>query len=268
MLAIYKTIGTVLLAGGASGQWLTYPTPGIPRLPDGKPNLSAPAPRLAGGRPDLSGIWAAECALYNGGGCFTRSLFFDLARDLKPDEVQMTPWASKVQAQREGRDHVDDPYGYCLPPGVPRIDFGGGPFKILQAPGVTAFLHETLVGMIFRQVFTDGRKQLVDPAPTWLGYSIGTWDLDTLVIDTRGFNDRSWLDARGHGHSEQMRVEERFHRRDYGHLDLTITIEDPKIFTRPVTVSVTEQLLPDTDVFEHICAEAEKDAARIANAPR
>ena len=94
MLAIYRTVGTVLLAGTAAAQWLNYATPGTPRLADGKPNLSAPAPRLADGRPDLSGIWAAECALYDGGGCFTRSLFFDLAKDLKPDDVQMTAWAS------------------------------------------------------------------------------------------------------------------------------------------------------------------------------
>jgi hypothetical protein len=155
----------------------------------------------------------------------------------------------------------------CLPQGLPRTDINSyAPFKIIQTPGVIVMLYE--VETIFRQVFTDGRTQLADPAPTWLGYSIGKWDGDTLVVDTRGFNDRSWLDARGHGHSEEMRVEERFHRRDFGHLDLTIAIEDPKIFTRPITFSVTERLLPDTDVFEHICAEAEKDAARIANAPR
>ena len=146
-----------LLSVPAVAQWLNYKTPGIPRLPDGKPNLSAPAPRTADGTPSLAGVWAAECAIYDGNPCFTRSLFFDLARDLKPGDVEMTPWAAGVSAQREGREHVDDPYGFCMPPGVPRIDFGGGPFKILQTPGVTALLYETLVGMIFRQVFTDGR---------------------------------------------------------------------------------------------------------------
>src|SRR5205823_1950725 len=147
----------LVLPGAIRAQWLNYPTPGIPRLADGRPNLSAPLSRTADGKPDLSGIWAVECAIYNGGGCFTQSLFYDLAKDLKPGDVEMTPWASAIQKQREARSHVDDPYGYCMPPGVPRIDYGGGPFKILHTPGVTAFLYETLVGMIFRQVFTDGR---------------------------------------------------------------------------------------------------------------
>jgi len=124
-----------LLSAPAFAQWLNYPTPGTPRLADGKPNLSAPFPRLADGRPDLSGIWANVCALYNGSPCFPRSLFFDLAQDLKSGDVEMTPWAAAIAAQRQSRNHVDDPYGYCLPPGVPRIDFGGGPFKVLQTPG-------------------------------------------------------------------------------------------------------------------------------------
>ena len=145
----------VLLAAPAPAQWLHYPTQGIPRLADGKPDLLATAPRGVDGKPDLSGVWAVECGVYGLASCFTRSLFFDLAKDLKPGDVQMTPWAAAIAAQRESRNHVDDPYGYCLPPGVPRIDFGGGAFKILPAPGVTAVLYESLVGMIFRQVFTD-----------------------------------------------------------------------------------------------------------------
>jgi hypothetical protein len=259
MRAIYKTIAAILLAAPVFGQWLNYATPGIPRLPNGKPNLSAPAPRTADGKPDLSGIWAAECALYDGGGCFTRSLFFDLAKDLKPDDVQMTPWAAKVQAQREGRDHVDDPYGYCLPPGVPRIDFGGGPFKILQAPGVTAFLHETLVGMIFRQVFTDGRPLTASGEPTWLGYSVGRWDGDTFVVDTAGFKDGGWLDTKkARPHSDALHVTEQFRRTDFGHLDLSITITDPKAYLKPWTVKTTLQLQPDTELIEAFCDQHEK----------
>jgi hypothetical protein len=122
------------------------------------------------------------------------------------------------------------------------------------------------VETIFRQIFTDGRKLPSDPSPAWLGYSVGKWEGDTLVVDTMGFNDSSWLDARGHGHSEDMRVEERFHRRDFGHLDVTVTITDPIVFTKPVKISFVEQLLPDTDVFEHICSENEKDTARLPGA--
>ncbi len=193
MNAPYTALATIaaslLLAGTTRAQWLNYSTPGIPRLPDGKPNLSAPPPRAADGRPDLSGIWAVECNIYGRDACFTRSLFFDLAKDLKPEDVEMTPWAAAIQAQRESRDHVDDPYGYCLPPGVPRIDYSGGAFKVLHTPGVTAFLYETLVGMIFRQVFTDGRLLPASSEPTWLGYSVGRWDGDTFVVDTNGLKD-------------------------------------------------------------------------------
>jgi hypothetical protein len=120
----------------------------------------------------------------------------------------------------------------------------------------------------FRQIFMDGRKLPADPSPRWQGYSIGRWDGDALVIESSGFTDRGWLDARGTGHSEDMRVEERFHRRDYGHLDLTITITDPKTFTRPITFSVVLELLPDTDVFEHYCVENEKDDRHFAGRAR
>jgi hypothetical protein len=267
-------IGALIVAAcvSAHAQWLNQPVAGAPRTPDGKVNMMGPVPRTRiNGKPDLSGLWQVEAeprppGLFGLGESPNSKYFRDILSDFKPGEEPLTDAGRELFNKHVQAGAFANPSLNCLPDGVPHGDLLPEPFKIIQTPGVIAMLYE--VGTIFRQVFTDGRKQLVDPAPTWLGYSIGTWDLDTLVIDTRGFNDRSWLDARGHGHSEQMRVEERFHRRDYGHLDLTITIEDPKIFTRPVTVSVTEQLLPDTDVFEHICAEAEKDAARIANAPR
>jgi len=260
---------TCLLSASAAGQWLNYKAPGIPRLPDGKVNLSAPSPRTTDGRPDLSGIWAAECSIYDGGGCFTRSLFFDLARDLKPEDVQMTPWASGIQAQRERRDHVDDPYGYCLPPGVPRIDFGGGPFKMLQTPGVTAILYETLVGMIFRQVFTDGRRLEESGEPTWLGYSVGRWETDTFVIDTTGFKDGGWLDTKkGRPNSDALRVTERFRRADFGHMELAITITDPKAYVKPWTVKTILQLQPDTELIEAFCDQHEKTMEHRRITPR
>jgi hypothetical protein len=152
----------------------------------------------------------------------------------------------------------------CLPDGVPHADLLPEPFKIIQTPGVIVMLYE--VETTFRQIFTDGRKQLTDPSPSWRGYSVGRWEGDTLVVDTVGFNDRGWLDARGHGHSEEMRVEERFRRRDFGHLELTIAITDPKTFTKPIKFSVVEELLPDTDLFEHYCVENEKDAAHAPGA--
>jgi hypothetical protein len=244
----------LLLSPIAGAQWLNYPTPGTPRLPDGTPNLSAPVQRTADGRPDLSGIWSAECAIYGRDSCFTRSLFFDLAKDLKPEDVQMTAWAAQVQAQRQSRNHVDDPYGYCLPPGTPRINFGGGPFRILQTPRMTALLYETLVGMTFRQVFTDGRPLPEANEPTWLGYSIGRWDGDVLVVETSGFRDGGWLDTlKGRPHSNALRVTERFKRIDFGHMELTVTIDDTKAFVKPWTITAPLTLLPDTELVEAFC---------------
>lgn len=243
-----------LLAATAQAQWLNYPTPGIPRLPNGKPNLFAPAPKGADGKPDLSGIWAAECTIYGRDACFTRSVFFDLAKDLKPQEVQMTPWAAAIQAQRESRDHVDDPYGFCMPPGVPRIDYSGGPFKVLQIPGVTAFLYETLVGMIFRQVFTDGRALPPSTDPSWLGSSVGRWDSDTFVIETNGLKDGGWIDTKkGRPNSDALHLTERFRRIDFGHMGLAITIDDPKAYLKPWTAKVPLNLLPDTELIEAFC---------------
>jgi hypothetical protein len=244
----------MLLSGTVQAQWLSHPTPGIPRLPNGQPILSAPAPRMADGRPDLSGIWAAECAITGRDACFTRSLFFDLATGLDPRDVEMTPWAAAIQAQRESRNHIDDPYGYCLPPGTPRINFGGGPFKILHTPQVTAFLYETLVGMTFRQVLTDGRPLPYVSAPTWLGYSVGQWDAESFVVMTTGFRDGGWLDTRlGRPHSDALQVTERFRRIDYGHMELTITIDDAKAFLKPWTVKARLNLLPDTELLEAFC---------------
>jgi hypothetical protein len=261
---LFRFLFTLLIAiAPAAAQWIDYKDPGVPRLADGKVDLSAPAPRLADGRPDLSGVWAAECTIYNGDRCFPQGLLFDLAKGLKPEDVEMTPWAASIAAQRESRGHVDDPYGYCLPPGAPRINFGGGPFKILQTSSVTAILYETLVGMLFRQVFTDGRKlPQPDPdtlTPTWLGYSVGRWENDAFVVESTGFRDGGWLDiARGRPHSDAMRLTERFYRTDFGHIDFSITIDDPKAFVKPWTVRTVLNLQPDTDLIEAFCDEHEK----------
>jgi hypothetical protein len=249
----------LLLVAAADAQWLNHPSPAIPRLSDGSPNLSAPAPKAPDGKPDLSGIWAAECAVQGRDACFTRSLFFDLAKDLNPTDVQMTPWAQGIQTQRQARNHVDDPYGYCLPPGTPRINFGGGPFKILHTPQVTALLYETLAGMTFRQVFTDGRSHPQSPEPTWLGYSVGRWDSDVFVVETTGFKDGGWLDTlKGRPHSDALRVTERFRRTDFGHMQLAITIDDPKAFLKPWTVQTQLTLLPDTELVEAFCDNHDK----------
>lgn len=259
---------SVALSMTAHAQWLNYPTPGIPRLPDGKPRLTAPPPRMPDGKPDLSGIWMAQCSS-PGEACRSQSLFFDLARGLAPADVEMTPWAAAIQAQRESRDHVDDPVGYCLPPGVPRIAVLS-PFKILQTPQVTAFLHEAIPGPLFRQVFTDGRPLPTVTEPAWMGYSIGRWDGETFVIETAGFRDGGWLDTvKGRPHSDALRLTERLHRTNFGQIEWTITIDDPKAYRKPWTVKTALNLLPDTELLEGFCDNHEKtmEHRRITPAP-
>jgi len=248
----------------AQAQWQGQPTPGAPRTPDGNVNMTGPVPRV-NGKPDLSGIWQVEAeprgpGLYGLGESPNSKYFRDILSDFKPGEEPLTPAAADMLRQH-GQPGVVGPNLNCLPDGVPHADLLPEPFKIIQTPGETLVLYE--VETIFRQIFTDGRKLPADPSPTWLGYSVGRWEGDTLVVDTMGFNDLSWLDARGHGHSEDMRVEERFHRRDFGHMEVAVTVTDPKTFTKPFTINFVEQLLPDTDVFEHICYENEKDAAHL-----
>lgn len=248
MTRIVTVFAALLVVGpvAAGAQWLHYPTPGIPRLPDGKPDLKAPAPRLPDGKLDLSGIW-------EGWSTGPNSHFFDLAAGLDPSVVQMTPWAAAIAAQRSGRDHVDDPLGYCMPPGVPRID-AVDQFKIVQTPGLTVFLHEAQVGMIFRQIFTDGRPLPEVTEPAWLGYSIGRWDGDTFVVETSGLRDRGWLDTRrARPHSDALRVTERFHRASFGQMELSITIDDPKAFVKPWTTKTILPLMADTDLLEAFC---------------
>jgi len=247
---------TIVIASSALGllnaQWLNYPTPGIPRLPNGQPNFAAPVPKAADGKPDLSGVWESEV-----------QYFMDLAKDLKPGNVVMQPWAKSLQAEREGRDHQDDPLSQCMPPGVPRINMTTAaaphPFKIVQTPSLVVLLYETSANSTFRQVFLDGRPLPKEPQPTWLGYSIGHWDGSTLVVDTIGFNGRAWLDtAKGHPQTESGHVTERFTRRDFGHLDIDITIDDPGAYEKPWRAKVPVKLLADTDLIETYC-ENEKD---------
>jgi hypothetical protein len=240
----------LILCSLASAQWLNYPTSGIPHTKNGKPDLAAAAPKTSDGKPDFSGIWEAEDQTY----------FFDLATGLKPEDVVLTPWGKAIQKQREDNDHVDDPLAFCLPHGVPRVNTNGlFPFKIIQTPGLIAILYEQLG--LFRQIFMDGRKLAADPNPSWLGYSTGKWDGDTLVVDTSGFNDKTWLDTtKGRPASELLHVQERFRRTSFGNMEVRATIDDPKAFTKPWTTTIQKMhLLLNTEILEFSCNENEKD---------
>jgi hypothetical protein len=238
-----------VLSGALMAQWPKHPTSGIPRTADGKPDLSAPAPRFGDGKPDLSGVWMVE----NSG-----SLFY-FAGDLKPEEMQ--PWAAALLKQREENYRNDTDGINCLPPG-PKAGIGVGnlPFRIIQTPGLIAVLYEYQT--IYRQIFTNGRALPNDPNPTWMGYSTGSWNGDELVVTTIGYNNRTSLDLAGHPHTEALRMTERYRRIDYGHIDLHVTFDDSKAYTRPWTQAVKLDLMPDGDLIEYVC-ENERDKPHL-----
>lgn len=229
-------------------QWPKYPTPGLPRAADGKPDLTAPVPKTVDGKPDLSGVWMA------------RNASFYLSGDLKLEE--MRPWAAALYKQRESNFRRETDGIRCLPPG-PKAGIGLGdfPMKVVQTPGLTVVLYEYQT--IYRQIFTDGRElPPVEANPTWMGYSIGHWEGDTLVVTTAGYNDRTSMDLAGHPHTDALRMKERFHRRDVSHLDVEITFDDPKTYTRSWTIPFQFDLLPDTNMIEYVC-ENERDSAHL-----
>jgi hypothetical protein len=253
-----------------AAQWLNHPEAGTPRTKDGKPNLTAPAPRM-NGKPDLSGIWQAERTPLEE---FARVLgpnvekvqvdLNDITKyvvnvfwGLKREDEPLLPAAKAIMEQRAGQDFVSS---RCLPAGIPATMFVYS-FKIVQAPREIVFLPESNPP---RQIHTDGRDLPKDPQPSWMGYSVGSWQGDTLTVDTIGFTESSWLDSFGHPRSEAMHVREKYHRRDFGHMDLEITLEDPKYYTRPFTLKTELNLIPDSDVLEYVCAENERDQVHVS----
>jgi hypothetical protein len=229
-------------------QWLNLPTPGIPRTADGKPDLKAPAPRTPAGKPDLSGLWRPEVNAYR----------FDLIQDLK-DEAIFRPAAEALFLKRVADFRRDDPVTNCLPGGP--SEMLNATYRIIQSPTVVGLLYEGAAR--YRQMYVDGRKLPDDPNPTWLGYSVGHWEGDTLVVETAGFNDRSWLDRAGHPHSENLRVTERFRRVDFGHMQFQIAYDDPETLTKPLSISLAVTYAADTDMLENVCNEGERDTVRL-----
>jgi len=233
-----------------SAQWLHYPTAGIPRTRDGKPNLSAPTPKTADGKPDLSGIWNVE----NDAG---QSQFLDIAPSVRGG-LPYRPGMAEVAKARAAPPKTSEPITRCLPIGiVERSTWPGGLKKIVQIPGLILILNE--YNTSYRQIFTDGRPLPVDPQPAWDGYSVGKWDGDTLVVETTGFKDGQWLDTEGNPLTDAAHITERFRRVNFGHMEIEIAVNDPKAYIRPWTTKVKQVLAADTDLVEFICAENEKD---------
>jgi hypothetical protein len=261
----------------ASAQWLNYPTPGLPRLPNGKPDLAAKAPRTRDGKPDLSGVWHVQSESLEekkrlfGPGVGVVSVpgmepdtiskyGINILLDFKPGDIVMTPAAQAIFDQRR-KDDSDLPTTRCMPMGTPLATLLSEVQKIVQTPGLILVMHE--IDGIPRQIYTDGRTLPASPGPSWLGSSVGRWDGDTLVVQTIGLNDRVWLDVSGHPRSEAMRMTERYRRREVGRLDVEFTFDDPKYYNKPFTVKVTHLLQADTDILEYVCNENEKDRAHM-----
>jgi hypothetical protein len=245
VLAAAVVSAALMGAAPLSAQWLDHPTAGIPRTADGKPNLSAPVPRTHDGKPELAGLWRPSPGMVG-----------DIARNLKPGEVPYQPWAEELFKYRRSTSSKDDPTANCIVGGVPRSDLVGYPFKILQVPGMVAILYEAVHS--YRQIFTDGRQLPKDPNPSWFGYSVGKWEGDAFVVTTTGFNDKGWLDNGGKPATDQLRVTERFIRKDFGNMDIQITVDDPKAYTKPWTVTQPLAYQADTELLEYICNENNK----------
>src|SRR5437762_840941 len=244
MNASLMAVVTIALSAPISAQWLTQPTPGIQPTHDGEPNLPAPATRTADVKPDHSGIWNK----------ISPKNHSNIAADLKPEEIQS--WAHALVEQRAenlGREYMNV---VCLPLGpgyATSADITGAEMvKIVQTPGLILMLNPDLT---YRQIFLDGRSLESAPNPSWMGYSVGRWDKDTLVVESFGFNDRTWLDHDGHPHTEALRTTERYRRRDFGHLDIEVTLADPGAYARPWTVALRAELLADTEMVEFVCNE-------------
>jgi hypothetical protein len=251
MRSVFRGVVAVVILGTAStsqGQWLKYPTPGTPRTASGAPNLAAPAPRTAEGKPDFSGIWGLD------GG---PSMFY-LPGGLKPDEIK--PFVGQLLKERGENFGKDDQQNRCLPEGPRFNHFPALPRKIVQTPGLMLMLSED---MSFRQIFLDGRPLPKDPTPSFMGYSVGHWEGDTLVVESIGFKEATWLDFAGNPHTEGLKLTERFRRLNFGEMEIVETFEDPAIYSRPMTVRVKGTLVPDTDLLEYVCAENERDRPKL-----
>ena len=262
----------VVVSTPLSAQWPSHATPNVPRATDGTPNLLAPAPRTPDGKPDLSGIWsnpgwreigAGTGVSGTGGAPGTPAvlprgpgLFFDIGSGV-PGGLPFQPWAADLRKRRMAEGSKDNPDAHCLPMGNMQLHNHPQPRKFIQTPGVLVILYEGNAGI--RQILTDGRPLPAnDPQPWWFGYSTGRWVGDTLVVETSGFRDGGWLDVNGSPLTDAAKMTERYTRVNYGNMDIEITVDDPVAYTRPWTVTVTHQIMLDTELIEFVCLENEQ----------
>ena len=241
----------LLAAIPAWGQWTNVRSPNIPRTPDGKPDLMAPLPRTDDGKPDLSGVWIVSQSFVDGVPKYMRNLASDLSQEEAPE---MQPWAAALVKERTANLGRDAPTSRCLPPGVPRIMLMARPFEIVQTKERILLVYEG-GAHVWRQVWMDGRAHPKEPNPNWLGHSIGRWEEETLVVDTTGFNDMTWLDDAGHLHTEQLHVVERFTRTSATAMKYEVTIDDPGAYTQSWTFGSSFSFYPGEKLAEDICLD-------------
>ena len=233
-------VATLAMSGTLSAQWLTYPTPGVPRTADGKPNLSAPAPRLPDGRPDLSGVWQLETNASAQADYPAAPEFLNLGARLPGAALPYQPWAAAVVNERRAQLGKDDPVGFCKPAGAVRLLTFPPYRKFIQLPALFVILSERDVT-----------------------YSTGKWEGDMLVVQTNGLREGTWLDRIGSPISEAAKMTERFRRVNFGQLDIDLTIDDPKVYTRAFTVTLHQRIVLDTDLLDYHCNDNERDATHM-----
>ena len=262
---------SVLALGPARAQWLKYPTAGVPQTADGKPNLTAPAPKDADGKPDFSGIWLSNninCRNQNQNPdslvCGSELPFgkegFNFGVSLQGG-LPYQPWLAALVKERTANKGKDDPHIICLPDNFLRNYSLPHLVKYVHTRGLLVMLDE--LNANYRQIFTDGRPLPVDPNPSWQGYSSAKWDGDVLVVNSAGFRDDLWIDNAGSVITSSAKVEERIRRLDYGHLDVQVTVDDPKAYTKPWTVTLHQRLALNTELVDEICLEDQKDSPHL-----
>ena len=261
----------IALSPSLSAQWPKYPTPGVPRTAGGEPILDAPTPRTSDGKPDLSGVWM-RLAGQGGGAAGTPipappgtppiATFFDIGAGF-PEGLPFQPWAAALKKTRNDANSKDNPDAHCLPMGHMQFHMHGQPRRMIQTPGLTTILYEANYGL--RYIYTDGRPLPPngEPQPWWYGYSVGKWDGDTLVVQTNNLRDEGWLDVRGSPVTDQATITERFRRVNFGKLEIDITIDDPKAYTKPFTVRVNQEIMVDAEMIEFICNENNRFLNRV-----
>ncbi|HET9130873.1 MAG TPA: hypothetical protein VFO86_08000 [Terriglobia bacterium] len=260
-------LGTAMATIPLAAQWVNYPTADVPRKADGKVDMAAKTPRLADGKPDFSGVWTSDeidprkpNEPPNPKDATTSRRMINLGVEL-PGGLPYQPWLAALVKERTANHAIDDPHVKCFPDNFLRAYGTPHLLKFVHTPKLMLVLNEWNAG--FRQIFTDARPLPIDPTPSWQGFSTAKWSGDTLIVDTIGVRDDSWVDWNGSVITESAKVREQFQRPDLGHLVVQVTVDDPKAYTKPWTVTIKERLIVDTELIEEICLEGEKDLQHL-----